>query len=162
MATIHVINFLLPYLDHRLDPHTQAQVESHLAECSACRAELAALREAVAALNEFGRAAQKISVNPNRGWAVVRARWQAPLATQVRRASRRLTWQVSLSAAIALMAFASGVSLNAAWASPTIPSIQTPGAAAALHSDTPTLSATASITLETPTLTLTPLPLATN
>ncbi len=162
--TDHITEYLLAYVENRLDASLLPRVEAHLRGCEACRLEAAATREMAAALAEAGRQAGRIPVNTAKGWAAVRQRWQAPIAVRVRNASHRLSWQVSFSLALVAMAFVSGVSLTTVRAAtPSLPSIETPGTRIIAGDDTPTLSATrASGLSETPTLTLTPIPIVTN
>jgi hypothetical protein len=123
-----------------------------------------ALRDLIGLLTASGRAAQTLPVQTARQWTAIRQRWQSPLAVGVRNVSRRLSWQVSVSAMVTVMALVSGVSLRTVSAAgPTIPSIQTPGMRAVLTSDTPTLTVTQAVAVSyTPTLTLTPIPNGTN
>lgn len=154
----HVSEQIQAYLENRLDVGGRAQVDSHLASCPACQADMAAALELMAALSQAGEVIQKMPVQTNRSWAVVREGWRAPIAVGIQRESRRLSWQVSVSVAMAAMALVSSMSLNAVSAAgPAIPSIQTPGTQAGFTSDTPTLAVThPAALLQTPTLTLTP------
>jgi anti-sigma factor RsiW len=159
----HVTDDLLAYVENRLDERRRAQLEVHLESCDVCRGRAAATREVGGALADAGRLARHMPVSTWKGWAAVRQRWQAPIATRVQEASRRLSWQVAVSLAVVAMAFLSGVSLTAVQAAtPNVPSIETPGTQVSLSSDTPTLSATRSSLAQTPTLTLTPIPIVTN
>ncbi len=157
----HVVEYLLAYLENRLDAETRLWVDAHLAECESCQAELAATQQLVASLAEAGRTLQKLPVNLPRGWATVRERWQSPLVSGVRDVSqrlyRRLSWQASVSVAVVAMALVSGMSINSVGAAALdLPAIQTPNAPLAVNSDTPTLSATQAATVSlTPTETLT-------
>jgi anti-sigma factor RsiW len=153
----HIDDYSLAYLENRLDAQTRAEVEAHLTGCAACQAELLVAQSMVASLTEAGRAIQKMPVNPIRSWTTVRERWQSPLVAGVRNVSRRLSWQVSVSLVVTVMAFLSGMSLNSVRAAgPSIPVIQTPGAQPAYSSDTPTLAATQTVARsQTPTQTLT-------
>ena len=161
----HVSNEALAYIEGRLAAEDTARVGSHLNDCPPCRAEVLALRETHAVLAEAGRAAACLPLPAAvQGWEAVRQRWQLPIVARVRNASRRLSWQVSASMAVAVMAFVSGISLNTARAAtPGIPVIQTPAAHLVSSSDTPTLSATRPVFLsQTPTQTSTPAPVETN
>lgn len=124
------------------------------------------MQETVGVLSSAAREVQRLPVHTLRSWASVRSRLNTPLAARVRSASGRLSLQAALSMAVVTMLFLSGVSLNLARAaSPTVPSIQTPGTALHLanSSDTPTLSVTHALNTElAPTLTLTPIPDFTN
>ncbi len=154
---LHPTAELLAYIENRLDPEMLAGVEAHLQACAACRAEALALRETQAALAALGRAIQRLPAHPARSWAVVRQQWQSPLAAQVRNVSRRLSWQVIGSLAVAIMLFMSGISLNPARAAvPSVPYIQTPGTQF-VADESATFPATRPVyTLETPTQTRTP------
>lgn len=153
----HVESLTLAYLENQLDADTRAAVEAHLAECAACQAELAVAQSLVASLTDAGRALQRMPVSPARSWKAVHDRWQSPLVTGVRNMSRRLSWQVSVSMVVTVMAVLSGVSLNSVRADgPAIPVIQTPAAQTSVSSDTPTLAATQTLARSlTPTQTLT-------
>ena len=164
--TLHPTDHFLNYLDGQLDAETRLAIETHLADCETCRAELASMQETVGALSTAAREVQRLPVHTLRSWAIVRSRLHTPLVARVRYASGRFSLQAALSLAVVTMLFLSGVSLNLARAaSPTVPFIQTPGTALHLvdSSDTPTLSVTHALNTEfTPTLTLTPIPDFTN
>lgn len=155
----HISDQILAYLENRVSADDRRQVEAHLTDCEACRAEVAALAEWVSLLTEVSRAAQTLPVNTARRWLAIRHRWQSPLAAGVQNVSRRLSWQVATSLAVVL-ALVSGLSLSTVQAATqSIPSIQTPGAFPTLTSDTPTLAVTHALgSSRTPTLTLTPIP----
>ncbi len=67
----HVTGHLAAYLGGELDGPTRARVDDHLAECPACRAELASLDEVWAVL---GAAASAPVPAPSDLWSKVRSR----------------------------------------------------------------------------------------
>jgi hypothetical protein len=153
----HVTDRILDYLDDRLSPEARADFESHVANCGSCRVTLGATRDLTLDLWQAGRILKGWPIDLSRHWHIVRSRTKYPVQVGNRHRPRQLSWQMSLSVALAAMAVASGISLNPAKADgPSIPSIQTPGTDAVSYSDTPTRVVAHQAAPQTPTVTLTP------
>lgn len=153
----HIHDHIAKYLEGQLDAAARSRFEGHISSCSECRAEFAASREVWLEMSDAGRLLRRAPVNVGRQWNLVRRRLHLPAQRPSHEAPRRLSWKMSLSVAAAVMAAVSSMSLNPARADgPAIPSIQTPGGAAASVAELPTQASTLVVVEQTPTLTLTP------
>jgi anti-sigma factor RsiW len=105
---------LSPYLDGEVDPRRRASLESHLAGCEACSAELRRLREQHVALLERDR----VPAPPEDLWgSVVAALDEAERLPWHRRHRTRLL-QAACVAACVVLGFAGGALLS--WERPVV------------------------------------------
>lgn len=161
--TKHISEQSLAYLEERLTLEARAQVEAHLSECAACRAEVDALQQVHMTLADAGRALERLPIRRT-AWAEVRQRVYGNAGRKMFPAVRR-SWQAAASVAVVAMALASNFTLNAVRAAtPSVPAIQTPAAHVAIIDDTATAQATRATFSQDSTFmpTLTPGPEATN